>query len=716
MKNLGVKITSSILLLSTLAYATPVFAYTKDETVYSKLDTTGKVYQTTVSDHIKNTEKSELIKDMSDLMNIENVGGEQELTKENSNLTWKAGGNDIYYKGNTQKELPIDCKVTYYLNEEEVSKEDIVGKSGSVKVVFEFTNKEERRVTINGKVETMYVPFIVGLGTVIDNSNNKNIKVTNGKIIDNGTKSMVVGVAMPGLQESLGVSKSKVDIPNKVEISMEATDFTMQDIYCFATPKLVEESDINIFDKMGNIYSMANELKNGSNQLVDGSNQLNNGIKELSQGAQSLNEGAEQLSSGTEQLATGASQISSNMEQITNGTKSLLDGQKQVSAGLSQIKAKLPTEENNKENETKLKELKTTNSSTVTALTNANTQIKAQLTEIETKLEQANASKDAVTLKLNGNGTSDNPGVTNLLAAATAAYTEQNGNLTQVNTALNSLPTKAQAEAMTEDQVQSQTGMTKAALLAQIGQLEGQKAILTEVVPLLKNQKDALQGTSDALNGTLTSINGTITLLTSTQESLNTSLAANTNLIKLISGNNTVVDSSISTINSMRTLSGAVEELSSGSKQLEDGTNKLYYGSSKLQEGASKVATASKQVSEGSLKLTGGTTTLKEGTVKLAEGSQQLTDGINKFDAEGIQKIYNLVNGDVKDLEKRVEKLKELADEYNSFTMINDNAKGSVKFIMMIDSISKEDSKKEKAVIQENKQEQKEEKSDNKEN
>lgn len=44
-------------------------------------------------------------------------------------LTWKAAGNDIYYQGTTEKTIPIDVKITYYLDGKEMKPEDMVGKS-----------------------------------------------------------------------------------------------------------------------------------------------------------------------------------------------------------------------------------------------------------------------------------------------------------------------------------------------------------------------------------------------------------------------------------------------------------------------------------------------------------------------------------------------------------------------------------------------------------
>jgi putative membrane protein len=132
------------------------------------------------------------------------------------------------------------------------------------------------------------VPFIVGLGTVIDNENNKNIEISGGKVIDNGNKTFVFGVALPGMQESLGIDKKTIDIPNSIEISMEAKDFEMNEIYFFATPKLIDEDDLELFNKIDKIYDMATELKDGSSKLVEGSQQLSEGAGKLNAGTHEL--------------------------------------------------------------------------------------------------------------------------------------------------------------------------------------------------------------------------------------------------------------------------------------------------------------------------------------------------------------------------------------------------------------------------------------------
>ena len=164
------KITSGVLLCTMLAYTTPVLAFTKDETVYSKIDSNGNNYNTIVNDHIINNEQEQLINDISDLLNIKNVNGDEEFSQDGNNLAWHAEESDIYYQGESQKELPIECNVKYELDGNEITASELVGKSGKVKITIEYINKDAHTVNINGKDQTLYTPFVVVCGTIIDNN------------------------------------------------------------------------------------------------------------------------------------------------------------------------------------------------------------------------------------------------------------------------------------------------------------------------------------------------------------------------------------------------------------------------------------------------------------------------------------------------------------------------------------------------------------------
>ena len=335
------KIVSGTLLCSMVGYTLPVFAYTKDETVYSKLDASGSNYKTIVSTHIENTENEELIKDLSDLLNVKNTSGDETFTQDGSTFTWNANKNDIYYQGESQKDLPIECKVKYELDGKELSANEIAGKSGKVKITLQYTNKEERTVTVNGKKVKMYVPFVVVAGTIVKNENNQNITISNGKVIDDGTKTTVIGMAMPGLQESLGVSVDEVEILSNIEITMDATDFETNGIFSYVTPKVLEEEDIKAFDKLDEIYAQLNTLQSSMNQIQEGANTLKDGAETYSEKSQEFNNAMNQVSEGVSSVNSNYSQIDTGITTINQGSTSLKNGAEQLNAGIGELSSQL---------------------------------------------------------------------------------------------------------------------------------------------------------------------------------------------------------------------------------------------------------------------------------------------------------------------------------------------------------------------------------------
>ena len=303
------KITSSVLLCTMFAYTTPVFAFTKDETVYSKIDSNGNNYNTIVNDHIINDEQEQLINDISDLLNIKNVNGDEEFSQDGNNLVWHAEESDIYYQGESQKEWPIECNVKYELDENEITASELVGKNGKVKITIEYINKDAHTVNINGKDQTLYTPFVVVCGTIIDNNNNRNIEIINGKTIDDGSKTTVIGISLPGMQESLNISKDKIDIPNTIEITMDSSDFELNNIVTYVTPKVIEESDIELFEKIDEIYEQVDTLQSSSKQIEEGANTLKDGTAEYSEKSQEFNNAVEQVSKGVSSVNQNYSKI-----------------------------------------------------------------------------------------------------------------------------------------------------------------------------------------------------------------------------------------------------------------------------------------------------------------------------------------------------------------------------------------------------------------------
>ena len=770
MKKIGTKLISSTLLFSMLAYSSaPVLAYTKEESVYSKLDSNGMVYQTTVSNHLKNTEKSELLKDISDLMNIENVSGDQEFSEENGKLIWKAEGEDIYYQGNSKKELPIECKISYKLDGQEISKEDIIGKSGFAKVIFEFTNKEQRKATINGKEETMYVPFIVGLGTVIDNENNKNIEISGGKVIDNGNKTFVFGVALPGMQESLGIDKNTIDIPNSIEISMEAKDFEMNEIYCFATPKLIDEDDLELFNKIDKIYDMATELKDGSSKLVEGSQQLSEGAGKLNAGthelSKELNTQIAKYENARKKLAN-KKELEEKIVNIINNEMKRIMPELQT---LAEEEAKNVVKENLKgENGLEEKTAKTALDYTKIAINTKLNELEKSNTEIKIPDELLNQiQKDVMIAVKNVENKQDVQAlentiknlvikdITNIVKGKTNEVITENVETMKTNitdpTALMSESEKAAlnqskkqiAQAMvpgikiqypnlTDEQAYAQalssvnqlvTSVSKGTMDKTLDQVKNQAPTMAEntvneIATNLSTNEALEQAISNYVSKITTEIKATVgeeTLNAIKNNIKNEIIQELQNTFK----NDLTIQEQISSMVKEKinpTIDVVAEQ--TAIKLAEDFTEELAnqiasnlikkqlsgeLSGTELDKELSKyediINSKLGEVDGQTEKLKDALNQLTSGTDTLENGANELQNGMRKFDEEGIQKIYNIVNNNVRDLQFRVKKLRELSNEYNTFTNIDENAKGNVKFIMMIDSLKKEEEKKEQAIL-----------------
>jgi len=266
-------------------------------------------------------------------MGVKNVHGDETFTKDGNSLVWQAKGNDIYYQGETEKELPIECKVRYELNGEDISSKELAGKSGNVKIIIEYINKASHKVAIKGKAQTLYTPFVVVCGTILDNTMHKNITVNSGKVIDDGSKTIVMGMAFPGLRESLGVSKNEIDIPNTIEITMDSKEFELGNIASFVTPKVIEDSDLEIFDELDKVYSKINTLENSSKQLVEGANTLKQGTDTYYENYKLFNNGVKNLAKGTSKVKNGYSQLDGGIKELAKNTPLLEQGAKQLSDG-----------------------------------------------------------------------------------------------------------------------------------------------------------------------------------------------------------------------------------------------------------------------------------------------------------------------------------------------------------------------------------------------
>lgn len=324
--------------VKSIAVNTDENALVKNETVYVIAGAEGNVKKIIVSDWIKNALGSSSITDKSSLTDVENVKGDESYTMSGDDMrVWDAAGNDIYYKGNIEKELPVNMSVTYKLDGKNISAEELAGKSGKVTIRFDYKNNQYRTVSIDGKEEKIYVPFAMLTGIILNNDVFTNVSVSNGKLINDGDKTIVAGIAFPGLQESLDVSVEKLEIPDYVEISADVKNFSMTSTVTIATNEVFNKIDTESLDSIDELTEAASQLTTAMNELMDGSSQLYAGISTLLDKSGELIAGIDKLAAGAEQLKAGASQVNTGAGQVNEGALQLKAGTGSVAAGASQL-------------------------------------------------------------------------------------------------------------------------------------------------------------------------------------------------------------------------------------------------------------------------------------------------------------------------------------------------------------------------------------------
>lgn len=328
----------------TSSTATP----TKDETVYVKVDDAGNQKDVTVSDQLKNISSLGTIDDVSDLKDIKNVKGDETYSENNGKLVWQGDKKDICYQGTTTKKIPVGMKVTYELDGKKVSADDLEGKSGHLKIHYEYQNTSAD----SGK----YTPFLMATGLLMDGEKFSNVTVDNGKVISDGDRNIVIGMGLPQLKEQLTSVSSKVDdldIPDSFTVEADVTDYEKVEAVTVATNEVFNEVGTDKFDSLDELKDSMTELQDVSNKLVDGSGQLKDGLDTLLSSSGTLVSGIDQLASGGNTLVSGTGSLVSGANTLNAGLQTasskvsgtLLPGVKALDIGVSQMQSKLAADD-----------------------------------------------------------------------------------------------------------------------------------------------------------------------------------------------------------------------------------------------------------------------------------------------------------------------------------------------------------------------------------
>lgn len=745
----------------------------KDESVYLISDANGNVNKTIVVDHLKNKDKKDTLEDASNLSDIENVKGKEKFTQSGDKLTWQAGGKDIYYQGTATEEPPVTQKVTYYLDGKEISPEDLAGKSGKVKIRFDYTNTTSYTETVNGEKQTVSVPFAAITGLVLGDGF-ENIEVTNGKAEVSDSSSVVLGYALPGLKDSLGIKDKDLDgdvnIPEYMEMTADVENFSMPAAMTF----VVNASDYVSTDGIdtSDLDDMINDLKDASTQLQDGSKTLaegtdtlsdglstlqsklgtfasgvgtlKSGLKTYTDGVSTLSGGLNTLGNSTGALVSGADKLNSGAGQLASGSATLKDGLKSYTDGASELQAGINKLYN-----------------TLDAGLTDKQKAKIQKTAVESVQDSFKGETGVTVQKTiyaglryqtddNGNVIGDGDLYTSLYNGTVGQKFEENLDSAYALVVKTVLSTAAGDESGTVQSdvlaqtikerykkasdayeaaitVSVQSGTLDETTKAVLSNTQYQEAFITynaiqnmsasqlaeaiyaktnatdtlismtetqlkETLESDKNSSDIKSGVETALNTLATKLSGACeqvseqvassAAITGAQGTMDTVKAGLGNekdektLIggaeKLTSSNNklnagaTALNAGASQLSAgTQSLMNSVPTLTSGIKQLVDGSNTLVANNAKLNSGASQLADGTNQIVSGVDQLTTGSKTL-------SEGAHTLADGMVQFNEEGINKILDAYNGDLKTFTNKLQAVIDAGEEYQTYSAIAD--------------------------------------------
>lgn len=658
---------------------------TKDETVYVLANAEGEAKRVIVSDWLTNPDGEKDLADATTLKDAKAVKGSAFLK---DGVWYNADGADVYYQGDAEDALPVNLTVSYTLDGEAKTAAEMTGKSGRVTIRVACDVKETK--------DGVKVPFAALTAALLDNDVFTNIEVTNGKFLDDGDRTVVVGWALPGLQETLKLDAETVTLPEYVEISADAKNFEAPTTLTVVTNELFTGVDVDSIDAT-ELTENINKLKDGMAQLKDGASRLADGVSALKDGAKTLADGATELKNGAEALKDGANPLGDGVSQLNDGATALETGSAQLTEGLNTLTA---NNEALASGATKLFEtvLGIANTQLSAAMENAPTltieNYEETLTALLDACSEAGIDKqlhDQVEAVVNQNRAKIEEAVTAKVQETVAAQVEEavRENVTaQVLAAMDMTPDTYKAAVESGALTDAQKNQIAAAVDAQMKS--------QEVKAVLAQQTEQTMG-SDEIKATIEqNVNEQVEALTRQNMASKDVQAKRAAALEQGQAAAASLTALKAQLDDYRTFYDGLNAYLAGTAQAANGASELKTGAAQLAAGTEELNGKVPALLEGIGSLSNGMNTLTEnlpsltdGVQQLLDGANELKDGLNTFDEEGVSKLVSLVEDDLADMLDRVKAALNAANAYTTYTSLGENMTGRVRFVWRTDANQK---------------------------
>ncbi|MCI6305245.1 MAG: hypothetical protein MR600_02095 [Subdoligranulum sp.] len=750
------KLTQKIVCLGTCAALTagcclPAFAdsdgpVTKDENVFLFLNPDGSIQQQLVSDWLHSDTGLQDVTDCTSLTGITNLKSDAAYTLDGSALRWDTGEHDVYYQGESSLTPPVTAEILYELNGQPITAEELLGKSGHVRITVDLTNHIYTHQMIGGVQRKIYTPFATVVSFALDADDFTNLKAEHGSIQTDSQTQIAAFVALPGLQESFQglLTGDLSDLGDKLldRVSIEA------DTDCFVFPTIImaaststeellekDEDFPSLDEALNEMRDGFDELKDGSIELDDGAHELDDGAHELDDGAHELDDGAKELDDGAKDLDDGAQKLKDGAFDLDDGAGKLKDGAAALNGGLTVLNGKLAALPDS-----------------LKAADALQASLNTQMGDLFGKM---NAIPETEVLRAGF------AGVQSALTSALTDETDEAGNTSpSVQTiayaaVLQTADSTAQTmvDALAEDVAQKTAKETvgavsdayKAALeqaidsdpqLSEEGKTALKNFVNTVSPDLEKIQNDATQDAAASAKEKMQGIYNTEAFQSSVQasarevaeqvvgkvlpvkgalESMSGLAALDTTQLKAdatqLQGTATQL---LTLMNSMtgtlynenddpanpQTVYGAVrmltagsDELAAGTADLKGGTEKLKDGTKELKDGTQELRDGTKELRDGTQELVDGTADLVDGTQKLVDGTrdlvdgtQELLDGVDEFRDKLEEKAADVDTRQIDDALDTLDAVQAQAKTYTSYTGTPDGVDATIKFVMKVEA------------------------------
>lgn len=607
----------------------------KSETVYVIADADGGVKKVIVSDWLKHSSQSKSITEADNLDALKQSDAEQGYTiNSGSANSWDADGGSYYQQVESGENLPVDVRLSYALDGKKMTADEIAGKSGKVTIRFDYTNNQKQTVSIDGADTAIYVPFTVVTGTILNNDTFSNVQVSNGKVINDGTRSIVLGFALPGMAESLNLRDDTLELPDAVEITADVKNFELTTTLTMVSNDLFNEAAEDVAEKKNESTLSLDSLTAGLNRLTDGTAALYTGTSELLDKSGLLIDGVNQLAAGGQELAGDVETVNAALSLLcTKGTELNSGAQTLFQTVLASTQSSIEP----------LRQL----GISFNPLTpdNYGTELRSVLAQVsyaKANIQSLMAQQQAAAAAANGSPATDSAQNTDSPASTDDAPNQNTSDEENIP-----------SEESSPDTADDQNNATAPEPMQQDDPTDDGSTPNDE-----NNENNEADGAaSSGAEGT-------------SAQQLATAYAA--------------LEQAEKTLPSTIALLDGIGQLCQGIQQYTGGVQQVYDGSVKLKDGADQLSSGLNQLQNSSGALVDGISQLNDGAMQLSEGVGQLSGG-------GLASMLSASSGvNLSQLRTRLDAMRDVSAAYNSYTG-GANETGTVKFIYRTDSVSAND-------------------------